>query len=116
MHDFLTLTLILLASGVLVVALCRRSNLPPMLGYLIAGIAIGPHALGLIPDAEETRGRVRRSVLMFTIGLEFSLPQLIAMRRIYCSRLGQAQVALTMLVIIGFPDSCRRMQVLCWVA
>lgn len=103
MHDFLTLTLILLASGVLVVALCRRSNLPPMLGYLIAGIAIGPHALGLIPDAEETRylGEFGVVFLMFTIGLEFSLPQLIAMRRIVFG-LGLAQVALTMLVIIGF--------------
>jgi monovalent cation:H+ antiporter-2, CPA2 family len=102
MHDSLTLTLILLASGVLVVALCRRANLPPMLGYLIAGIAIGPHALGLIPDADETRylGEFGVVFLMFTIGLEFSLPQLIAMRRIVFG-LGLAQVAFTMLVIIG---------------
>jgi CPA2 family monovalent cation:H+ antiporter-2 len=114
MYDFLALTLILLASGVLVVTVCRRLNLPPMLGYLVAGIAIGPHALGLMPDSEQTRylGEFGVVFLMFTIGLEFSLPQLIAMRRIVFG-LGFAQVTLTMLVttaaawLVGLPwDAC----------
>jgi CPA2 family monovalent cation:H+ antiporter-2 len=102
MHDSLALALILLASGVLVATLCRRLNLPPMLGYLVAGTVIGPHALGLVPDTTETRylGEFGVVFLMFTIGLEFSLPQLTAMRRIVFG-LGFAQVALTMLAIIG---------------
>ncbi|MBI5436274.1 MAG: cation:proton antiporter, partial [Nitrosomonadales bacterium] len=55
MTNSLHLLLILLAVAVGVVVLCRILRLPAMLGYLIVGILIGPHALGWIPDAPETR-------------------------------------------------------------
>src|SRR5437868_2866996 len=88
--------LVLLASGVLAVVVCRRLHLPPMIGYLITGLALGPHALGLVSDREETRLLAEFGVvfLMFSIGLEFSLPRLVAMRRVVFG-LGAAQVALT---------------------
>ncbi|MBN8763148.1 MAG: cation:proton antiporter [Thiobacillus sp.] len=66
MHS-LQLVLILLAVAVLVAAAARALRLPTMLGYLVTGIAIGPFALGWIPD-------------MFSIGLEFSLARLMTMR------------------------------------
>ena len=47
----LQLVLVLLASAVLVVALFRALNLPPVLGYLLVGAAIGPAALDLVPDS-----------------------------------------------------------------
>src|SRR3979490_2380734 len=47
--------LVLLASSVLAVALCRSLQLPPMIGYLVSGLALGPHALGLVSDIAETR-------------------------------------------------------------
>ena len=88
--------LILLAVAVLAVALFRSMKLPPMLGYLIVGVTIGPHALGWIPDAAEARELAEIGVvfLMFTVGLEFSLPKLVTMRRLVFG-LGAAQVVAT---------------------
>ena len=100
MHSTLLLIVILLAAAVVTVALFRRFNMPPILGYLIVGMAIGPHALGIIPDSEGTRYLAEFGVvfLMFSIGLEFSLPQLKAMRHIVLG-FGSAQVIVTMAVV-----------------
>ena len=86
--------LIVLAFGVLAVVICRSLHLPAMIGYLVTGLALGPHALGLVSDREETRALAELGVvfLMFSIGLEFSLPRLLAMRRVVFG-LGLAQVA-----------------------
>jgi CPA2 family monovalent cation:H+ antiporter-2 len=91
--------LILLASAVLVVLLFRAVRLPPTLGYLAVGVAIGPYALGWISETEEARELAEIGVvfLMFSIGLEFSLPRLVTMRRIVFG-LGAAQVVVTLLV------------------
>ncbi len=98
----LSLVVILLATAVVTVVLFRKLNLPAILGYLIVGIAIGPHAAGLMPDNEGTRYLAEFGVvfLMFSIGLEFSLPQLMAMRRVVFG-FGFAQVASTILLATG---------------
>ncbi len=90
--------LVLLAVAVVAVAAFRRFNLPPILAYLFVGMLVGPYALNWIPESEGTRFLAEFGVvfLLFTIGLEFSLPQLIAMRREVLG-LGGAQVALTSL-------------------
>ena len=95
-------TLILLAAAVAVVILARRLALPTILGYLVVGIAIGPHALGWIAEVDEARQLAEYGVvfLMFSIGLEFSLPRLLTMRRIVFG-LGGAQVALMIALAIG---------------
>lgn len=82
MHSSLQLVLVLLAVAVLVVAAARALRLPTMLGYLVTGVAIGPFALGWIPDSGEARYLAEFGVvfLMFSIGLEFSLPRLMTMR------------------------------------
>ncbi len=99
MPHALTLILELLAAAVVVVVVCRLVRLPPILGYLAVGIALGPHALGVVPEDETTRyvGEFGVVFLMFSIGLEFSLPQLRAMRRAVFG-LGLAQVTITTLV------------------
>ncbi len=83
MHSSLHLVLILLAVAVLVAAAARALRLPTMLGYLVTGIVIGPYALGWIPDSEQARYLAEFGVvfLMFSIGLEFSLPRLMTMRK-----------------------------------
>jgi CPA2 family monovalent cation:H+ antiporter-2 len=98
----LDLTLLLLAASVLGVVAFRSLNLPPMLGYLAVGILIGPHALGLVPDTGGTRYLAEFGVvfLMFSIGLEFSLPKLRAMRRIVLG-LGLAQVLATIAAVMA---------------
>ena len=89
--------LVLLACAVLAVVGFRSLQLPPMLGYLVTGVVLGPHALGLIPDTSETRHLAEFGIvfLMFSIGLEFSLPKLMAMRRVVFG-LGLTQVLVTM--------------------
>ena len=96
MPHTLLLILLLLAASVVVVAVCRAARQPPILGYLLVGIALGPHALGVVADDTATRDLAEFGIvfLMFSIGLEFSLPQLRAMRRAVFG-LGFAQVAIT---------------------
>lgn len=98
----LALTLLYLLAAVLGVVLCRSLRLPPMLGYLVAGVLIGPHALALAQNSEGVRhlGEFGVVFLMFAIGLEFSLPKLRAMRR-QVFGLGLMQVLLTMALSMG---------------
>src|SRR3954466_1724541 len=89
--------LVLLAASVAAVALCRVLKLPALVGYLITGLALGPHALGVASNVQETQQLAEFGVvfLMFSIGLEFSLGKLYAMRRVVFA-LGGAQVAATL--------------------
>lgn len=98
----LTIILLLLGASVLSVVVFRRLNLPPILGYLLVGTLIGPHALNLLDGDAETRHLAEFGVvfMMFSIGLEFSLPKLIAMRRIVLG-LGCGQVLATLGVVAG---------------
>jgi CPA2 family monovalent cation:H+ antiporter-2 len=102
MHDALSVALILLASAVAVVAFFRQFSLPPILGYLLVGTIIGPHALALVPATEVQHDLAEFGVvfLMFSVGLEFSLPQLMAMRSIVFG-LGSAQVVGTVVLGLG---------------
>ena len=103
MHSGLELTLLLLGCAVLGVVAFRMLHLPPMLGYLAVGVLIGPHALALADDSPATHALAEFGVvfLMFSIGLEFSLAQLKAMRRIVFG-LGMAQVVLTIVATMLF--------------
>ena len=102
MSSGLEVTLLLLAAVVVGVVAFRLLQLPPLLGYLAVGIAIGPHAFGLVPDTKDTRYLAEFGVvfLMFSIGLEFSLTRLRSMRRLVLG-LGGAQVGLTILLTFG---------------
>jgi len=81
-HDFLSQILILLAGSLLVLSLVRRFNLPPILGYLLVGMVLGPHALGLVPSVTSVQVLAEIGVvfLVFTLGLEFSLGRMVAMK------------------------------------
>ena len=102
MHSTLELVLILLATAVGVVVLFRQLRVPALIGYLLVGILIGPHALGLAPDDERTRYLAEFGVvfLMFSVGLEFSLPRLVTMRRAVFG-LGAAQVLATTVLVLA---------------
>jgi len=93
MHNTLELVLLLLAACVVVVAVFRSLSLPPVLGYLLVGAGVGPHALDLVEASDGASHLAEFGVvfLMFSIGLEFSLPRLFAMKRIVFG-LGAAQV------------------------
>lgn len=93
--------LVLLTSAVLAVALFRAFKLPAILAYILVGVLLGPHALGVLPDMESNRELAEFGIvfLMFSIGLEFSLPQLYAMRNTLFG-LGGLQVGITIIVTI----------------
>jgi monovalent cation:H+ antiporter-2, CPA2 family len=94
----LELTLLYLLAAVLAVVLCRSLKLPPMLGYLVVGVVIGPNALALAQDSDSVRhlGEFGVVFLMFVIGLEFNISKLRAMRT-HVFGLGLSQVLLTVL-------------------
>src|ERR1039458_6355385 len=103
MHsDPLLQILILLAASVCVVAGVRKLALPAILGYLAVGMLLGPHALALAVDNDTTRLLAEFGVvfLVFTLGLEFSLPRLVAMRWDVLG-VGGAQVLVTTAVVAG---------------
>ncbi|MCE9632766.1 MAG: cation:proton antiporter [Methylophilales bacterium] len=101
MHS-LQIILLLLISAVIAVGLFHLLRLPSMLAYFLIGLALGPFAFGLLPDNEASRELAEFGVvfLMFSIGLEFSLPQLYAMRRTVFG-LGGLQVVLTILLVMA---------------
>jgi CPA2 family monovalent cation:H+ antiporter-2 len=100
----LELTLVYLLAAVLGVVVFRSLKLPPMLGYLVVGVLIGPHALALGGHSEALRhiGEFGVVFLMFVIGLEFNLPKLRAMRQ-HVFGLGLSQVLLT--IVLGTAGS-----------
>ena len=103
MFNALDLTLLYLIAAVLGVVLCRYLKLPPILGYLVVGVLIGPHALALAGDTASIGYLAEFGVvfLMFAIGLEFNLPKLRSLRLIVFG-LGTLQVLVTIAgTIIG---------------
>jgi CPA2 family monovalent cation:H+ antiporter-2 len=97
MASTLELVLLYLIAAVLGVVVCRSLKLPPMLGYLVVGVLIGPNALALAKDTAGVKYLAEFGVvfLMFVIGLEFNLPKLRSMRTLVFG-LGLSQVTLTM--------------------
>ncbi len=96
LHSFV----VLLAVAVITVVLCRKFKLPAMLGYLIVGMLIGPYALGFIQSSDEANHLAEYGIvfLMFTLGLEFNLAKLNAMKRIVFG-LGAAQVVAVLIFV-----------------
>ncbi|MCX7891190.1 MAG: cation:proton antiporter [Burkholderiales bacterium] len=103
MSGTLEFVLMLLAAAVFVVVAFRSVGLPPLIGYLIVGVAVGPNALALAPDVAGTRHLAEFGVvfLMFSIGLEFSLARLFQVRRLVFGLGGLQVLAVTLLVGAG---------------
>jgi CPA2 family monovalent cation:H+ antiporter-2 len=81
-HGFPTDVLLILFAALIATALFRRVSLPPIIAYLIAGLLLGPPVTGWIEPTEQLLllGEVGVALLLFTIGLQFSLGRLRTMR------------------------------------
>ena len=92
--------LLLLGTAVTVVVVFQRFRIPSSLGYLLVGVLLGPHTAGPVIEAGQIRALAEFGIvfLLFTIGLNFSLPQLHALRHQVLG-LGTAQVVLTTAVV-----------------
>jgi CPA2 family monovalent cation:H+ antiporter-2 len=96
--DLLIVMVVAIAGGML----ARWLRLPIILGYLVGGIAIGPYGFGLVHDTETINNLATIGVvlLLFTIGLEFSLKEVLRMGKIAVLG-GIAQIVLTAAVGLG---------------
>ncbi len=94
--------LILLIFAVVLVAIFRRLGQPVILAYLFAGMLLGPRGVAIVTGQAmmQTIGELGIVFLMFSLGLEFSLPRLLAMRKLVLG-VGSLQVLLTSLLFFG---------------
>ena len=94
--------LIIMASSLVVIALFQRLRLPPVLGYLCVGLMIGPTAFNWVNENEDLPDLAELGVvfLLFSLGLEFSLSKMIALRKVVF-RLGGLQVLATGAILAG---------------
>jgi monovalent cation:H+ antiporter-2, CPA2 family len=102
MHGFLPQTVAMLVASAVIAYICHRLKILPIVGFLLAGVVIGPHALGLVEDAEliDQVAEIGIVLLLFTIGLEFSLERLWRIKRaIFIG--GGLQLALTIAAVTG---------------
>ncbi|HLG21050.1 MAG TPA: cation:proton antiporter [Bdellovibrionota bacterium] len=99
---FLGELLVLTGVGVLATLLVARFRLPAVAGLLLAGAVVGPHGLGLVADIEGTKklAEVGVALLLFTIGLEFSLASFARIGRLLILG-GSLQVGLTILGVMA---------------
>jgi len=80
---FLGEVVVLFALSALIAYLCTRIRLVPIAGFLLTGVAVGPYALGLVRDPElvGTLAEIGVILLLFEIGIEFSLAKLARLKR-----------------------------------
>lgn len=103
---------LLLGLALLTLILFRQFKIPSIIGFLVTGIIAGPHALGLVNNIHEVEQMAEIGVvlLLFTIGIEFSLKELLRIRHLVLWG-GGLQVALTIglitlvSVLAGFTPS-----------
>lgn len=95
-YEFLKSLVIVLGVSALVVFLLHRLKIPSIVGFLIAGTIIGPYGIGLVKDTHsvEILAEIGVVLLLFTIGIEFSMERLIRMKKAVLGG-GGIQVALT---------------------
>jgi len=101
-HTFLLYAVIFLSATVFAVPLSKRARLGAVLGYLVAGVVIGPQVLGLVADPELvlTFSEIGVVMLLFLLGLELSPQRLWVMRRLLFG-LGAAQMGLVTALLAG---------------
>ncbi|MCE5240863.1 cation:proton antiporter [bacterium] len=97
--------LVVIAASLVVVVVLRRLRVPPVVGFLVSGILIGPGGLKLVGDREavEMLAEVGVALLLFTIGLKFSLREMLRLRH-WVFGAGLLQVVLTIGATLG---ACR---------
>ena len=99
---FLVEVVAIVLAAAFVAYVCHRVGLVPIVGFLLAGVLIGPSGLGLVEDPEliDAAAEVGVLLLLFTIGIEFSLDKLARIKRLIFVG-GGLQVGLTTLVVAG---------------
>jgi CPA2 family monovalent cation:H+ antiporter-2 len=94
--------LIIFALAIAVLLVCLRLRVPSIVGFLLTGLLAGPHMLGFVSDVHnvEALAEIGVILLLFTIGIEFSLEQFVEMKRSVLLG-GGLQVAVTFLAVVA---------------
>ena len=81
--EFLKLLEIIFIASAIVVFVLHKLKVPSLVGFLVAGVIIGPHGVGVVRDthAVESLAEIGVILLLFTIGIEFSLAKLVRMKK-----------------------------------
>jgi CPA2 family monovalent cation:H+ antiporter-2 len=100
--DLIAKLVVLLAIACAVLWILTRLRLPPVVGYLVSGVLLGPHGLGLISgsDAVATLAEIGVLLLLFTLGLEFDTRAFVRYRRVMLGG-GALQIVLTILTAVA---------------
>ncbi|ABZ77512.1 potassium efflux system protein [Shewanella halifaxensis HAW-EB4] len=105
-HGFLIQILLMLVIAIVSIAILRRAGLPAILAYLVTGVISGPSGFHWFTQHQmQSVAELGVVLLMFSLGLEFSLPRLWAMRRTVFG-LGSAQVVVTTVLSMGIALLC----------
>lgn len=105
-HSFLIQVLLMLVIAIVAIAVLRRLGLPAILAYLLTGVVSGPSGFHWFTQHQmQSVAELGVVLLMFTLGLEFSVPRLWAMRRTVFG-LGSAQMVITTLLAMGVALLC----------
>lgn len=101
-YNLLLDLLILFGFATLIAVILRRARQSAIVAYLLTGILVGPSGFHLITNraAIETMAEIGVALLLFTIGMEFSLNKIVAMRKLVLGA-GGRQVLLTVAVVLG---------------
>ncbi|HEV8305000.1 MAG TPA: cation:proton antiporter [Gemmatimonadales bacterium] len=93
---------VIFAGSLVVILVFHRLKLPALPGFIVAGVLLGPNALGLVSDVHrvESLAEVGVIMLLFTIGIEFSLSRLKEMGR-QIAGAGLAQLGFTVLATVA---------------
>ena len=107
-YDLLRDLLILFGFATFIAVILRRARQSAIVAYLLTGIVVGPSGLHLITNREaiETMAEIGVALLLFTIGMEFPLNKIVAMRRLLWGA-GGRQVLLTIAVVLGLAFLAR---------
>src|SRR5262245_27291686 len=99
---------ILIAVAIPVVILAHKLKIPTIVGFLVTGIAMGPHALGLIRDVHtvDSLAQVGAVLVLFAVGLELSLSRIVRLGR-YVLRGGAVQMVVTMGIVAAVAMALR---------
>lgn len=101
--------LIILGFSILVLLIGHRLGIPPVVGFILTGVLAGPHGLRLVGETEdvETLAQLGIVLLLFGIGMEFSIKRLLQIKRQFLLG-GSLQVGLTILFSFLFAYSIGR--------
>jgi CPA2 family monovalent cation:H+ antiporter-2 len=82
-HELLKDIVIILACSALVIYVLHRFRMPPIVGFIAAGIIIGPYGLGVIenPNIIESLAEIGIILLLFVVGIEFSMSEFMRLKK-----------------------------------